>query len=135
MAAVDLSFLDRVTFNYVGRSLALLSTWLLFCGGVATWFYGGVALFIGLYAQVLALAIFPFVYPILRLGRLLVFFQKFYMCGALLICVSLPTLFVVPTHLGGIGFVLAGTAYLVAGFKKEKAIKKEDLKKGNIRWI
>jgi hypothetical protein len=114
--------MKHVEMNVWARVIAFGGAHLLLVGGFVVCFYESstIGLGVGIYSMLVALALYAFLYPLKYLGKALLLFQQYIVCGCLLLALSAFPFFEMPTLLGAMGLALAGSFYLVAGFMKEK---------------
>lgn len=74
----------------------------------------------GVYSVVISILIYPFVYPVEKLGKALQVPRNFLLWGAILLLCSSFLWFSPPTILGGAGFVISGVWYIVGALIGEK---------------
>ena len=83
-------------------------------------FYGDLGIACGVYGIVISILIYPFVYPLERLGKALWLPRKYLLWGAILMLLSSFLWFSPPTLLGGFGFAVGGLFYMIGSLIGEK---------------
>ncbi|GAM28972.1 hypothetical protein SAMD00019534_121480 [Acytostelium subglobosum LB1] len=98
--------------------IVLCTSYILVAVGIMATFYP--RQFIGIYAIIIGVLLFPLTWGFKFLGPLRAIFQQYIVAAILCLVLSAPCFFEVPTVIGGACLVIASLIYAISAFIGEK---------------